>query len=88
MQRLSCRASASAIQHSVTFAPSFSGVLAPGPTLHPPKTRDHELRTLGAYYTPAQLAANGVTSTTTVGQWRASFASEVGSAAGQTVLLN
>jgi hypothetical protein len=40
---------------------------------------------LTPYYTPAQLAANGVTSTTTVGQWRQSFASKVGSAANQSV---
>jgi hypothetical protein len=35
--------------------------------------------------TPAQMAANGITSTTTVGQWRQTYANKVGAAAYQAV---
>jgi hypothetical protein len=37
-------------------------------------------------YTPAQLAANGITAGETVGQWRSSVASKMGSAASASVL--
>lgn len=37
-------------------------------------------------YTPQQLAGNGVTATTTVGQWRAAVAAKMGDAAYQPVL--
>jgi hypothetical protein len=36
--------------------------------------------------TPAQLAANGISSTTTVGQWRQTIASKLGGTANQVVL--
>jgi len=42
---------------------------------------------LSPYYSAAQIRGNGVTSTTTVGEWRASFANRVGSAATQQVLM-
>lgn len=42
---------------------------------------------LGAYYTPAQMAANGVNSSTTVGQWRQGIINKVGDAATQPVLM-
>lgn len=42
---------------------------------------------LSTYYTPAQLAANSITPSTTVGQWRQSIIDKVGSAANQQVLL-
>ena len=42
---------------------------------------------LSAYYTPAQIAQNGITPSTTVGQWRASVTAKIGSAATQVVLL-
>ena len=38
-------------------------------------------------YTPAQLAANGISPSTTVGQWRQGIINKVGSAATQPVLL-
>jgi hypothetical protein len=38
-------------------------------------------------YTPAQLAANGITAGETVAQWRSSVASTIGNAANQQVLL-
>jgi hypothetical protein len=41
---------------------------------------------LSKYYTAAQLAANGVTPSTTVGQWRQTIVDKVGSAATQPVL--
>ncbi|MHB0668483.1 putative cytosolic protein (plasmid) [Roseomonas mucosa] len=37
-------------------------------------------------YTPSQLTGNGITSTTTVGQWRATVAAKMGDAAYQPVL--
>ncbi len=37
-------------------------------------------------YSPAQLAANGITAGETVGQWRSSVAAKIGNAAGQSVL--
>ncbi len=37
-------------------------------------------------YTPAQLAANGITAGETVGQWQASVAAKIGNAANQSVL--
>ena len=42
---------------------------------------------LSAYYSPAQMAANGVTPSTTVGQWRDSVTAKIGTAANQPVLL-
>jgi hypothetical protein len=36
---------------------------------------------------PAAMAANGISSTTTVGQWRQSYVNIVGSLADQSVLL-
>lgn len=42
---------------------------------------------LSPYYSTAQMQANGVTGTTTVGEWRASFSNKVGSAATQQVLM-
>jgi hypothetical protein len=38
-------------------------------------------------YSPAQLTANGISSTTTVGQWRAQVAAKMGDAAYQPVLV-
>lgn len=38
-------------------------------------------------YSPAQLTANGISSTTTVGQWRAAVAAKMGDAAYQPVLI-
>ena len=38
-------------------------------------------------YSAAQLTGNGISPTTTVGQWRQSIRTKVGSAANQTVLL-
>jgi hypothetical protein len=38
-------------------------------------------------YTTAQLASNGITASTTVGQWRQTIVSKVGSAANQRVLI-
>jgi hypothetical protein len=35
--------------------------------------------------TPSQMAANGITATTTVGEWRQSYANKVGAAANQSV---
>ena len=37
--------------------------------------------------TPAQMAANGVTSSTTVGQWQQTYVNKVGSVANQAVLI-
>jgi hypothetical protein len=42
---------------------------------------------LAAYYTPSQMAANGVSPSTTVGQWRQNISAEIGAAATQSVLL-
>jgi hypothetical protein len=42
---------------------------------------------LAPYFTPAEMAANGVTPTMTVGQWRQSIVSKVGSAATQPILI-
>ena len=42
---------------------------------------------LSHYYSPSQMAANGITSATTVGQWRQTVTSKLGSAANQSVLL-
>ena len=42
---------------------------------------------LSAYYTPADMAKNGITPATTVGQWRDTIAAKIGSAATQPVLL-
>ena len=36
--------------------------------------------------TPAQMAANGITSTTTVGQWRQTYANQIGSTAYQAAI--
>ena len=41
---------------------------------------------LSSYYTQAQMASNGVTSSTTVGQWRQGIVNKVGAAATQPVL--
>ena len=43
--------------------------------------------TLSSYYTPAQLAANGISASTTVGQWRQTIINKVGAAATQPVLI-
>ena len=42
---------------------------------------------LSSYYTQAQMAANGVSPSTTVGQWRQGIVNKVGAAATQPVLL-
>ena len=44
------------------------------------------MRNVLTAYTPSQLAGNGISSTTTVGQWRASVAAKMGNAAYQPVL--
>ena len=43
--------------------------------------------TLSSYYTPAQLANNGISPSTTVGQWRQTIINKVGTAATQPVLI-
>ena len=60
---------------------------APGPTLALATPDTNMASILARYYTPAQMAANGVSPSTTVGQWRDSIAAKIGSAATQPVLL-
>lgn len=47
---------------------------------------DQTMAALMPTYTTAQLASNGITPTTTVGQWRQSVTSKIGTAASQSVL--
>ena len=47
---------------------------------------DQTMAALMPTYTSAQLAGNGITPTTTVGQWRQSVTSKIGTAASQPVL--
>lgn len=42
---------------------------------------------LAPYYSAAQMASNGISPTTTVGEWRQGVANKIGSAATQSVLL-
>ncbi len=47
---------------------------------------DQNMGSLLPTYSPSQLAANGITPTTTVGQWRQSIIAKIGNAANQPVL--
>lgn len=68
--------------------PMFQFGPGPGPDVAAAQDSANLSSILSPYYNAAQMRANGVTSTTTVGEWRASFASKVGSAATQAVLIN
>jgi hypothetical protein len=47
---------------------------------------DQNMSSLLPTYSSSQLAANGITPTTTVGQWRQSIIAKIGNAANQPVL--
>lgn len=59
----------------------------PGPQIARSLDSQSMWNILSNYYTSAQMAANGITQSTTVGQWRQTVTSKVGSAATQPVLL-
>ena len=54
----------------------FNFGAAPGPVIALANDSASLSQILSAYYTPAQMQANGVTPTTTVGQWRQSVVSK------------
>ena len=59
----------------------------PGPQIARSLDSQNMSDILSPYYTPAQMAGNGISPSTTVGQWRQSVGAKVGSAANQRVLL-
>jgi hypothetical protein len=59
----------------------FGGATGPSVALAPDSANLEGLVNL----TPSQMAANGITATTTVGQWRATYANQVGAVANQAV---
>ncbi len=61
------------------FGPQGGAAIANAPS-------DEPIANALSMYTPAQLKANGITPGETVGQWQASVAAKIGSAAGQPVL--
>ena len=61
------------------FGAKYGAVLAQA-------SADQNMAALMPTYSAKQLAANGVTSNTTVGQWRQSITSKIGTAASQPVL--
>lgn len=65
----------------------FQWGVGPGPDVAQANSSANMSQILSNYYTPAQMSGNGITSTTTVGEWRAAFAKKVGSAATQQVLI-
>ena len=69
------------VRGSYNFGPAAGQVLAQAPESR------NMAELLSSFYSPAQLAANGISPTTTVGQWRQSVISKIGSAAAQTVLI-
>lgn len=64
----------------------FNFGAAVGPAIAQASDSKNMAEILSTYYTPAQMLANGVTASTTVGLWRQSVISKVGSAASQSVL--
>ena len=59
----------------------------PGISLARASNEDNMAAILSTYYSPSQMAMNGITPSTTVGQWRQIVTSKLGSAASQSVLL-
>ena len=51
-------------------------------------SNDQLMNSVLTSYTASQLSSNGISSTTTVGEWRTSVASKIGDAAYQSVLLS
>jgi hypothetical protein len=59
----------------------------PGPQVAASSSEANLSQILAPYYSAAQMAGNGVNSSTTVGQWRQVIINKVGSAANQQILI-
>jgi hypothetical protein len=64
---------------------NFGAAMGPSIAQAPDDMRMTEI--LSGYYSSAQMASNGITPTTTVGQWRQAITAKIGSAASQSILL-